>query len=151
MDTSVLVVGGGPVGLAMAGHLGRFGVDAVLVERRTGPDPHPRARSINVRTNEILRAWGIEEEVRSVCLPDEWSQQMVFTTTLAGREIGRVPMLTQGTRDGVEHAQDRLQAVLGRQLPGAPTRSAASTPRRRRSCTGSCLDFHILSVYILSM
>ncbi len=116
----VIVIGAGPVGLVAAAQLGRFGVRTLLVEARDRPVAHPRARSINVRTNEIFRAWGLEDEVRAVCLPVEWGEQMVFSRTLAGDEIGRVPMRTQGTRDGIEYSpcawllssQDRLEPVL---------------------------------------
>ena len=49
-DATVLIVGAGPAGLSMAILLGRLGLDAIVVERRRGVNPHPRARSVNVRT-----------------------------------------------------------------------------------------------------
>lgn len=128
VEVDVLVVGAGPVGLVAAAELGRLGVRTLLVDARTEPVPHPRARSINVRTNEILRTHGIEDAVRDVCLPVEWGQQMVFVRTLAGEEIGRLPMRTQGTRDGIEYSpcawllssQDRLEPVLRRCIDRYP-------------------------------
>ena len=49
---TVVVVGAGPVGLTAAALLGRHGLSAVVIERRHGINPHPRARSVNVRTAE---------------------------------------------------------------------------------------------------
>ena len=84
---------------------------------------------MNVRTTEIFRAWGILDEIRSVSLPMEWTGQMVFTRTLATDEIGRVPMNTQGTRDGVEYSpcpwllssQDAIEPVLRRHAEAQPS------------------------------
>lgn len=128
-DVDVMVVGAGPVGLVMAAELGRLGVSTMLVEPRTEPIPHPRARSLNVRTNEILRTLGLGDRVAEVCLPIEWGQQMIFVSTLAGEEIGRLPMRTQGTRDGVEYSpcgwllssQDRLEPVLRSAVDRSPS------------------------------
>lgn len=36
-DTDVLIVGGGPAGLAAASTLGHYGIAALLAERRTEP------------------------------------------------------------------------------------------------------------------
>ncbi|MEU5420008.1 FAD-dependent oxidoreductase [Streptomyces sp. NPDC020799] len=64
MDVPVLVVGGGPTGLAMALFLARHGVGCLLVERRTTTSPVPRATHVSRRSMELFREAGLEEEIR---------------------------------------------------------------------------------------
>ncbi|MGE0301003.1 MAG: FAD-dependent monooxygenase, partial [Pseudonocardia sp.] len=124
-ETTVLVVGGGPAGLAMAAQLGRFGVDCTLIERRAHVNGHPRARSVNVRTAELFRQWGILDDVVAASLPLPWTEALVYTETLAGREIGRTAMAVQPVVDGVQvspapwllSSQDRIEPLL-EQLAG---------------------------------
>jgi 2-polyprenyl-6-methoxyphenol hydroxylase-like FAD-dependent oxidoreductase len=60
-ESPVLIVGGGPVGLALALGLARHGVRSTLFETKPAPDPHSRALAILPRTLEIFRTWGICE------------------------------------------------------------------------------------------
>jgi len=53
----VAVVGGGPVGLAMALQLGRLGVETTLIERRSTFTRHPKATGVHAKTMEIFRQW----------------------------------------------------------------------------------------------
>lgn len=87
----VLVAGGGPVGLATAVELGRRGVDVVVVEpRREVSHSRPRCKTVNVRTMEHLRRWGIADRLRERApLPVAWSQDVVFCTSLSGHELSR--------------------------------------------------------------
>ncbi|MEV6669010.1 FAD-dependent oxidoreductase [Streptomyces sp. NPDC051162] len=64
MDVPVLVVGGGPTGLAMALFLARHGVGSLLVERHTTTSPVPRATHVSRRSMELFREAGLEEEIR---------------------------------------------------------------------------------------
>jgi 2-polyprenyl-6-methoxyphenol hydroxylase-like FAD-dependent oxidoreductase len=60
-EAPVLIVGGGPVGLALALGLARQGVHSILFEAKTEIDPHSRALGILPRTLEIFQGWGIFE------------------------------------------------------------------------------------------
>jgi 2-polyprenyl-6-methoxyphenol hydroxylase-like FAD-dependent oxidoreductase len=64
-ESPVLIVGGGPVGLALALGLARHGVRSTIFESRPAPDPHSRALGILPRTLEIFRSWGIYERFLS--------------------------------------------------------------------------------------
>jgi 2-polyprenyl-6-methoxyphenol hydroxylase-like FAD-dependent oxidoreductase len=43
LETSVLIVGGGPVGLSKALHLAHNGVESVIVENHRSTALHPKA------------------------------------------------------------------------------------------------------------
>ena len=92
----VLIVGGGPIGLALAGDLGRRNVRARLVEQ--GEDRVGSAKMIvvSVRTMEFCRQLGIADEVRNWGFPLDHPLDSVFCTSLLGHELGRVrtPPLT---------------------------------------------------------
>jgi len=89
----VVIVGGGPVGLAAALELARHGVHSLLLERHDTTTWHPKARNLNTRTMEIARGWGqtVHDELTSVNLPTGWTSQIIYTRTLAGEELGRMP------------------------------------------------------------
>ncbi|MFF8653993.1 FAD-dependent monooxygenase [Streptomyces huasconensis] len=63
IDTQVLVVGAGPVGLMLAGELALGGADVVVLERRTGPLTESRASTLHARTMEILDQRGLLAEL----------------------------------------------------------------------------------------
>jgi 2-polyprenyl-6-methoxyphenol hydroxylase-like FAD-dependent oxidoreductase len=58
---SVLVVGGGPVGLTMACELLRHGVDCRIVDQNAAPQPWSKAAAVSARTMEVWQDMGIVE------------------------------------------------------------------------------------------
>ncbi|MBO0747727.1 MAG: FAD-dependent monooxygenase, partial [Acidimicrobiaceae bacterium] len=89
-DTRVVIVGGGPVGLALAVELGSRGVDCLVIEYDPRTRLVPRAKLTNVRSMEHMRRWGIAGEVRTAStLPAEYSTEIAFVTGLEGRELTR--------------------------------------------------------------
>src|SRR3954470_9968728 len=133
----VLVVGGGPSGLAAAIELGRRGIDVLVVETRTALDPlRPRAKTTSVRTMEHLRRWGIADRLRAAApLPVEHAQDVVFVTGLFGHEITRFPNAfgLWTTRQDIA-AEAGQQGAPGRARPtgpAAPGRGGAAGGRRR--------------------
>ena len=110
----VLVVGGGPSGLAVAIELGRRGIEVLVVEPRTALDPlRPRAKTTSVRTMEHLRRWGIADRLRAAApLPVSHAQDVVFVTGLFGHEITRFP-----NAFGLWTTRQDVAAEAGQQAP----------------------------------
>lgn len=105
-DTDVLIVGTGPTGATTALALASYGVRCHMVSKHNWLADTPRAHITNQRAVEVLRALGIEEQVKAVATPWEWMGDTMFTTSLSGPEIARIK--TWGT--GEERIGDYLQA-----------------------------------------
>jgi 2-polyprenyl-6-methoxyphenol hydroxylase-like FAD-dependent oxidoreductase len=88
----VLIVGGGPVGLALALDLGWRGVPCLLVEQTDGEIVDAKMFMTGIRTLEFCRRWGIAEQVKNWGFPRDLPFDSVFVTSLVGHEIGRIPM-----------------------------------------------------------
>ena len=87
--TPVLIVGAGPVGLALAGDLGWRGVACTLIEKTEGRVDHPKMDLIGVRTMEFCRRWGIADRVRDAPYPPDYPQDYVWLESFTGYEFGR--------------------------------------------------------------
>jgi len=85
----VLIVGGGPVGLALAGDLGWRGVRCLLIEQSDGSIYQPRQDLVGIRTMEFCRRWGLVAAVEAAPYPRDVRQDNVYVTSLAGYELGR--------------------------------------------------------------
>jgi 2-polyprenyl-6-methoxyphenol hydroxylase-like FAD-dependent oxidoreductase len=90
IQTDVLIVGAGPVGLAAAIELGMRGVRVLLIERNARVGVAPRAKTTNVRTRTHLRRWGIADQLAAAApFGVDYPNDMVFVTRLAGHELAR--------------------------------------------------------------
>ena len=85
----VLVVGAGPVGLALAGDLGWRGIDCLLVERSDGVIRQARMDMVGIRSMEFCRRWGIVPWVESAGYNRDYPQDCAWVTDLNGYEFGR--------------------------------------------------------------
>jgi putative polyketide hydroxylase len=121
LDVPVLISGGGPVGLTASLLLSQHGVRSLMVERHPGTALTPKARGINARTMEMFRQCGIDAAVRAAGLAEGGTGLIVWTETLAGREIERrVPGRAVAKNMAVTPvknclcAQDDLEPVIRR-------------------------------------
>src|ERR1700727_3154496 len=81
-EVDVLVVGAGPAGLTAAATLASYGVLVQVVERKQKLSRHPRATVVSTRSMELLRRWGLEDEIKAGGMPRvEWLA--LATDTLA--------------------------------------------------------------------
>ena len=62
------IVGGGPVGVALALDLGMRGISCALVETRPGLSKIPQGQNLTQRTLEHFQFWGLAEELRAARL-----------------------------------------------------------------------------------
>ncbi|GAA3312800.1 FAD-dependent monooxygenase [Arthrobacter ramosus] len=120
-NVDVLIIGAGPVGLSAAILLGRFGVDTLVVERRTERSRHPRSRAVSCRTMEVFRELGVTEEVRAAALPggprrllgsDAVSPWRSVVTSDAHADGPSDTRLGPETLDVVLCSQDALEPIL---------------------------------------
>src|ERR1700741_2552832 len=93
-QTPVLIVGAGPVGLALAGDLGWRGIECLLVEQSDGSIYQPRMDLVGIRTMEFCRRWGLVDAVEASPYPRDLPQDNVYVTSLTGYELGRERMPT---------------------------------------------------------
>jgi putative polyketide hydroxylase len=107
-DFEVLVVGGGPAGLAAAVALGHHGVPTLLVERRWAPSTLPRATVISTRSMELLRGWNLEDEILAGGVDADVAIWECPTLTRAG----------EGSAHAVGYPTREQAAVVSPTVPG---------------------------------
>jgi 2-polyprenyl-6-methoxyphenol hydroxylase-like FAD-dependent oxidoreductase len=86
LETGVLIVGAGPVGLTLALDLGRRGVRCTLIERNLTSIQLPKMERCNARTMEIYRRLGVAERIRDRGLPREAPMDVFLAFSMADRE-----------------------------------------------------------------
>jgi 2-polyprenyl-6-methoxyphenol hydroxylase-like FAD-dependent oxidoreductase len=107
--TPVLIVGGGPVGLALAIELGWRGIACTLIEQGDGKINMPKMNEVNTRTMEFCRRWGIASDVKNCPFPMDYPMDVVAVTRLGAHELGRVERpARKDQRPGV-HSPENLQ------------------------------------------
>src|SRR5213593_1944886 len=114
MNTDVLVVGAGPVGLTLAIDLGRRGVACTLVEKKAAPEFLPKMERCNARTMEIFRRMGIADRIRAAGL--DRSVPMDVYIALAMNE----PPLLHLPYPSVADAQAQIAACTDGSMPRKP-------------------------------
>jgi len=92
LETHVLIVGAGPVGLMTALLLSNQGVSSLVVDRRFERMTAPKAHAVNSRTLEICDAAGLDAEtVRAAGAAADEAGWVRFLSKLNGVEFGHLP------------------------------------------------------------
>ena len=88
-ETTVAIIGGGPVGLICSALLSLQGIEHVVFERQPDTSIHPKAVGLNQRTLEIFHKIGVEDEVRLQAAPASMSGRTAWYTSFGpdGKEI----------------------------------------------------------------
>jgi 2-polyprenyl-6-methoxyphenol hydroxylase-like FAD-dependent oxidoreductase len=114
VDTEVLVVGAGPVGLTLAVALGQAGVRCTLVERKDAPQFLPKMERCNARTMEIFRRMGLSARVRAAGLPAEVPMDVYIVEAMNRPPLLHLPY------PSVSQARREIDACTDGSLPLEP-------------------------------
>ena len=97
-DIPVLIAGGGMVGLSAATFLAQQGIRSVAIERPKVSSPLPRAAFFHMRTLEMFRSVGIEQQVREASHADFVPEGAIIAMDcVAGRKLADIiPNLNEG-------------------------------------------------------
>src|SRR5262245_57237980 len=92
----VVIVGGGPVGVALAVDLGLRGISCALVERRVGLHRIPKGQNLTQRSVEHFYFWGIADELRAArVLPPEYPMNGIVAYGNLSSEYWYAPPLRE--------------------------------------------------------
>jgi len=91
LDTQVLIVGAGPVGLTLAVDLGQRGIKCTLVERKDQPAFLPKMERVNARTMEIYRRMGLAKKLRAAGLRRDVPMDVFIMLDLTQPPLLRLP------------------------------------------------------------
>src|SRR5262245_13473688 len=122
----VIVVGGGPVGVALAVDLGLRGISCVLVETRTGMHRIPKGQNLTHRTLEHFYFWGIVDELRAArVMPPGYAIGEVTTYGTLSSEYWHAPAGRELLHKYYAEANDRMpqyqmEIVLRRKIASLP-------------------------------
>src|SRR3954469_11501522 len=114
MDTQVLIVGAGPVGLTLAIGLGKRGIRCTLIERNDAPLGYPKMERCNPRTMEIFRRLGIAEKVRAAGYPPDWPMETYILFDLMRAPLFKI------AHPSVAEAKTRRAATPDASIPLDP-------------------------------
>lgn len=93
LETQVLIVGGGPIGMTLALDLASRGVDVIVAEQRAEAEPPPpKCNHVAARSMEIFRRLGLAQDLRNAGLPADYPNDVSYRTSFTGQELTRIPI-----------------------------------------------------------
>src|ERR1043166_975234 len=113
----VVIVGGGPVGVALAVELGQRGIRCALVERRLEPQRIPKGQGLTQRSMEHMYFWGIADKVRAIrLLPPEFPRSGVVAYRNLMSEFWYAPAQRELVDSYYFQEEERLPQYLTEQV-----------------------------------
>ncbi len=98
-ESSVVIVGAGPVGLTLAIDLAQRGIKVTVVETRSaGEPPSVKCNHVSARSMEVFRRLGVAQQLRDTGLPADYPNDCAYRTTATGIEMSRIPIPSRRDR-----------------------------------------------------
>ncbi len=99
LDTDVVIVGAGPVGMTLALCLAQRRIRSTLVEIKAADAPtEVKCNHISARSMEVFRRLGVADDLRASGLPDDYPHDVSYRTSTVGQEITRIHIPGRLTR-----------------------------------------------------
>lgn len=114
MDASVIVVGAGPVGLALAINLGRAGIKTILLERNPEPQFLPKMERCNARSMEMFRRIGLSKKIRDAGLRADCPMDVFIVEDLTK------PALLEEKHPSIQTFQGKIKECKDLSMPLEP-------------------------------
>jgi 4-hydroxyisophthalate hydroxylase len=110
----VVIVGGGPVGIALAVELGQRGISCAVIERRTEPQRIPKGQNLTQRSVEHFYFWGIADELEAArLLPPSYPMSGIVAYHDLSSEYWYAPPLREIVNDYYFKNNERLPQYQG--------------------------------------
>jgi len=92
----VVIIGGGPVGVALAVELGQRGIACALIERRREPQRIPKGQNLTQRSVEHFYFWGVADALRAArILPPSYPMSGIVAYRDLNNEYWSAPPLRE--------------------------------------------------------
>jgi 2-polyprenyl-6-methoxyphenol hydroxylase-like FAD-dependent oxidoreductase len=114
LDASVIVVGAGPVGLALAINLGRAGIKTILLERNPEPQFLPKMERCNARSMEMFRRIGLSKKIRDAGLRADCPMDVFVVEDLTK------PALLEEKHPSIQTFQGKIKECKDLSMPLEP-------------------------------